>query len=175
MADPIPRATVREVAPPLLLDLRGDAADPAFVSAAAGVLGIAPPTEPNTAAEAGETSLLWLGPDEWLIVAPATASDLAPRLEAALQGLHHSVCDVSAGRVVLELAGAEARAVLESATSLDLHPRAFGPGRCAQTGLARVPAILQMIEASHRFRLYLRASFAPYIKAWLEREISEPS
>lgn len=175
MADPIPRATVREVAPPILLDLRGDAADPAFASAAARVLGIAPPTEPNTVAEVGETSLLWLGPDEWLIVAPASVSDLAQRLEAALQGMHHFVCDVSAGRVVLDIAGAEARAVLESATSLDLHPRAFGRGRCAQTGLARVPAILQMIEASHRFRIYLRASFAPYVKAWLERAIAEPS
>jgi sarcosine oxidase gamma subunit len=38
-----------------------------------------------------------------------------------------------------------------------------------------VPAILQMIEATHRFRIYVRASFAPYIKAWLERAIAEPS
>jgi len=173
MADPIPRATLRELPAPLLLNLRGDAADPTFASAVSGALGVGAPTEPNTVAVSGETSLLWLGPDEWLIVAPAAVHDLAPRLEAALQGIHHSLCDVSAGRIVLDLAGAEARAVLESATSLDLHPRVFGTGRCAQTGLARVPAILQMIEAT-RFRIYVRLSFAPYVRAWLERAMAEP-
>ena len=173
MADPIPRATLREAPPALLLNLRGEVADPAFAAAVAGVLGATPPSEPNTVAVAGETSLLWLGPDEWLIAAQGAAADLAQRLEAALERLHHSLTDVTAGRVVFDLAGAEARAVLESATSLDLHPRVFGPGRCAQTGLARVPAILQMIEPS-RFRIYVRLSFAPYVRAWLERAMAEP-
>jgi len=173
MADAIPRATLRELPPPLLLDLRGDGADPAFTSAVAGVVGAALPSEPNTVATAEGTSLFWLGPDEWLIVAPASASDLAQRLETALLPAHHSLCDVSAGRVVLDLAGPEARDILESATSLDLHPRVFGPGRCAQSGLARVPAILQMIEPT-RFRIYVRLSFAPYVRAWLERTMAEP-
>ncbi|HVM79434.1 MAG TPA: sarcosine oxidase subunit gamma family protein [Stellaceae bacterium] len=173
MADAIPRATLREPPHPLLLNLRGDAGDAAFTRAVAGVLGTAPPTEPNTVAASGEMSLLWLGPDEWLIAAPASASDLNHRLETALQGLHHSLCDVSQGRVVFDLAGPEARAVLETATSLDLHPRVFGHGRCAQTGLARVPAILQMIEPT-RFRIYVRLSFAPYVRAWLERAMAEP-
>ena len=173
MVDAIPRATLREPPHPRLLNLRGDAADAAFAAAVAGVLGTALPTEPNTVAASGETSLLWLGPDEWLIAAPAAGPDLAQQLEAALQGMHHSLCDVSSGRVVFDLAGPEARAVLESATSLDLHPRVFGHGRCAQTGLARVPAILQMIEPT-RFRIYLRLSFAPYVRAWLERAMAEP-
>jgi len=173
MADAIPRATLRELTPPLLLNLRGDAADAAFAAAVAGVLGTAPPVEPNTVAGSGETSLLWLGPDEWLIAAPASASDLLHRLEAALQGMHHSLCEMSQSRIIFDLAGPEARAVLETATSLDLHPRVFGHGRCAQTGLARVPAILQMIEAT-RFRIYVRLSFAPYVRAWLERAMAEP-
>jgi len=173
MADPIPRATLREAPPALLLSLRGEVADPAFAAAVASVLGAAPPSEPNTVAAAGETCLLWLGPDEWLAAVPGAAPDLAQRLETALERLHHSLCDVTAGRVVFDLMGAEARVVLEGATSLDLHPRVFGTLRCAQSGLARVPAILQMIEPT-RFRIYVRRSFAPYVRAWLERAMAEP-
>jgi sarcosine oxidase subunit gamma len=168
MAEP---ATIRELAPPLLLNLRGDAE--AVASAVAGVLGVAPPTEPNTVASNGEMSVLWLGPDEWLVTAPAEKADLAHRLEAALAGRHHSVIDASQGRVVLELEGAEARAVLNQGLSLDLRPGAFGPDRCAQTALARVPVILHQSDATPRFRIYVRASFAPYVTEWLKSTISE--
>jgi len=171
MAEP---TALRELPPPLLLNLRGDAGAEAFASAVAGVVGVAPPVEPNTVAASGEIAVLWLGPDEWLVTAPAaTGGALADRLGAVLSGLHHSLIDVSTGRVVLELAGTQARAVLAQSTSLDLRPRAFGPGRCAQTGLARVPVILQQIDAMPRFRIFVRASFAPYVSEWLQSTIAE--
>lgn len=171
MAEP---AALRELSPPLLLNLRGDAGLEAFASAVAGALGVAPPVEPNTVAASGEIGVLWLGPDEWLMTAPAaTGSALAERLGAALSGLHHSLIDVSAGRVVLELEGAEARAVLAQGAHIDLRPRAFGPGRCAQTALARVPVILQQIDPTPRFRIFVRRSFAPYVSEWLRSTMAE--
>lgn len=173
MADATAPATLQELPPQLLINLRGDVRDPAFTSAVAAVLGVAPPDAPNTVTASGELSLLWLGPDEWLVTAPeGTANDLAERLETALRGTHHSVCDLSAGRVVFELAGPEARAVLAQGVSLDLHPRAFEPGRCVQTVLARVPVLLHQIDPTPRFRLYVRASFAPYIAEWLKVAIA---
>lgn len=170
MAEP---TVLRELPPPLLLNLRGDAGAEAFRSAVAGVLGVAPPAEPNTVAAIGDLDILWLAPDEWLVVRPADGDGLADRLDAALAGLHHSVIDVSQGRVVLELEGAEARTVLAQAASLDLRPRAFGPGRCAQTPLARVPVILQALDAPPRVRVFVRASFAPYVTEWLRGTIAE--
>jgi sarcosine oxidase subunit gamma len=171
MAEP---AMLRELPPTLLLNLRGDPGVAAFTSAVAGVLGVAPPVEPNTVATSGEIAVLWLGPDEWLVTAPnESAGGLAVRLETALAGLHHLVVDVSAGRVVLELEGTEARAVLAQGIGLDVRPRAFGPGRCAQTGLARVPVILQQIDLAPRFRILVRASFAPYVTEWLRSTIAE--
>jgi sarcosine oxidase subunit gamma len=166
-------ATLREAPPPLLLNLRGSAGADAFASAVAGVLGVTPPTDPNTVVTGGEVSVLWLGPDEWLVAAPAARGELAERLEAALAGQHHSVVDVSQSRVVLELEGIGARAVLAQSVSLDLRPRAFGPGRCAQTALARVPIILQEIQGAPRFRVFVRASFAPYVTEWLRSTIAE--
>ena len=73
---------------------------------------------------------------------------------------------------MFELAGPEARAVLAQGVSLDLHPRVFEPGRCAQTVLARVPILLHQIDPTPRFRLFVRASFAPYIAEWLKVEIA---
>jgi len=165
--------TLHELPPPTLVNLRGDAGDPAFVAAVTAVLGMPPTSTANSVAKSGDLDLLWLGPDEWLAVAPAeTGGDLAQRLDAALQGFHHSACDVSESRVILEIAGPEARAVLAQGIGLDLHPRVFGPGRCAQTVLARVPVILQQIDDGPRFRLFVRASFAPYIEKWLKIAIS---
>jgi len=34
------------------------------------VLGVPPPTTPNTVAVSGDLAVLWLGPDEWLVIAP---------------------------------------------------------------------------------------------------------
>jgi sarcosine oxidase subunit gamma len=170
MAEP---TVLRELPPSLLLDLRGEAGAEAFQSAVAGVLGVAPPVEPSTVAASGDIEILWLGPDEWLVVTSADKSDLASRLDGALAGLHHSVIDVSQGRVVLELEGPEAWAVLAQATSLDLRPRAFRPGHCAQAPLARVPVILQQIDTAPRFRVLVRASFAPYVTEWLQGAIAE--
>jgi sarcosine oxidase subunit gamma len=166
-------ATLRELPPPLLINLRGDAGAEAFCSAVAGVLGVAPPAEPNTVATNGEFNLLWLGPDEWLITAPTDKVELADSLETALAAQHHSVIDASQGRVVLELEGAEALTVLAQGLSLDVRPRSFGPARCAQTALARVPVILQQIDPTPRFRIFVRASFAPYVTEWLQRTIAE--
>ena len=80
MVDPIPRATLREILPPVLLDLRGELADPSFVPAVSAVISVPLPAEPNTVTVSGEVSALWLGPDEWLIAATSHAADLAQRL-----------------------------------------------------------------------------------------------
>jgi len=161
---------LQEIAGLALADLRGDPGDAAFVSAVESVLGATPPSAPNTVAVAGAASLLWLAPDQWLAVG---TGDLASRLTAVLGTLHHLVCDVSAGRRVLELAGPAARTVLSKGMSLDLHPRAFKPGQCAQSALARVPVLLHQLDESPRYRLYLRRSFAPYILAWLNAAMRE--
>jgi sarcosine oxidase subunit gamma len=166
-------ATLRELPPPLLLNLRGDAGAEAFGLAVASVLGIAPPIEPSTVATIGEIGVLWLGPDEWLVTAPVEKGELAVQLEAALAGMHCSLIDVSHGRVVLDLEGIHARTVLAQAMSLDLRPRVFGPGRCAQTPLARIPVILQQIDTTPRLRIFVRASFAPYVTEWLQSTIAE--
>jgi sarcosine oxidase subunit gamma len=153
------------------VDLRLDPRNAGAVAAAEGALGGLPlPTDPNTVTTAGDIAALWLGPDEWLVVAPAGhETALEAGLRDALGPAHHSVVVVSANRVVLELCGPRAREILEAGCSIDLHPRAFGPGRCAQTLLARANVILWQLTdgAEPAYRLFVRPSFAAYLVAWI--------
>lgn len=126
----------------------------------ASALGL--PIEPNTIAVRNGREALWLGPDEWLVVSdPGTADAVVDELEAALAAVHHSVVDVSANRTVLELAGANRHDLLSVACPIDLHPRSWGDGRCAQTVFGGAPVLLQ--ERSRTTRVFVRPSFVSYV------------
>ncbi len=153
------------------LNLRGDPGDAAFLEGARGVLGLDLPVEPNTVAGSGALTACWLGPDEWLLMVPdeAAGGALAGRLREALAGQHASVTEVSGGQTVIVLSGPRVREVLAKGCVIDLHPRVFGVGRCAQTHLAKSPAMIRPVsEEPPRFEVVVRRSFADYLWSWLE-------
>ena len=125
------------------------------------------PLQPNTTWEDGSRAALWLGPDEWLILGPPGDGDaILSELESALADAVHSVVDVSANRVALEISGPGAEELLSNGCSLDLDPRGgWIAGRCAQTLLARVPVILH--ERVDTTGVLVRPSFADYLMDWL--------
>ncbi|MEE9301860.1 MAG: sarcosine oxidase subunit gamma family protein, partial [Alphaproteobacteria bacterium] len=157
---------LRELSPRTHIDLRGEVADPAFAGTVESALRLTLPRTPNRVAEAGGLLALWLGPDEWLLVGPE-ASDLEARLRSALSGQHVAITDVSANRTVLELGGPKAREVLNKGCPLDLDPRVFGPGQCAQSILARAQLLLHQRDIEPTYHLYVRGSFAFYAASWL--------
>jgi len=130
--------SIREIPFASQVNLRGNAADPAFATAVRVATGCHLPASGNTWSGDLNCAALWLGPDEWLIVGPEGKSeDLCSGLREGLAGLHHSVVDLSANRTIIEIAGADARTVLAKGCPLDLHASAFGPGQCAQSLLAK--------------------------------------
>lgn len=160
-------AELRELPRPAQVGLRGNPENPAFVSACEAALGVSPPTAANTVASAGERDVLWLGPDEWLIVdTPGKEAEIVSRLRSALAGTHHAAIDLSGSRTVLELSGRDAAQILAQAATLDFHLRAFAVGACAQTNIARTQGIIQRI-GEQRFRVFVRVSFARYLGEWL--------
>ena len=155
------------------IDLRGDPHDRAFMAAAGRVLDLLLPTEPSTSAVKDQISALWLGPDQWLLTCPTQdAPGLIEMLRAALADVHSAITDVSDGRVAFRVAGPSARDVLAKGTPLDLHPRAFGPGSCAQSLLAKASVLIHLVddepERGPSFDVYVARSFAHYLWTWLE-------
>ena len=152
------------------LDVRLAPDDAAARQAVESVIGPLP-IEPNTVHGGADAAVLWLGPDEWLVVGPP---DGEAALEAQLRSaigdvLGVAIVDVSANRTTLELRDPRARELLEFGCPIELHPRAFGPGRCAQTLLARANVVIWFVadEPEPVYRLLVRPSFAVYVAAWL--------
>lgn len=165
---------LREVAFLAQVDLRADVADADAMARIAAALGSPLPTQPNTTAGGGPWSALWLGPDEWLVVGPEGDELRIERaLRDALAGAHGSVVDVSANRTTLELRGPLAREVLAKGCALDLHPRRFRAGDCAQTALARAQIVLRQVDDEPAYWILVRCSFAPYLVEWLIDAMAE--
>jgi sarcosine oxidase, subunit gamma len=143
--------------------VRGEAA-----ARAASALGLESPPGPNRIAAARGTDCFWLGPEEWLVVGAATErASLRQVLERAVGPDDGAVVDLSSARVTIDLSGPSARDVLSTCCALDLHPRAFGPGRCAQTLVGKAPVLLAFGDERPMFRVYVRPSFAGYVVGWL--------
>ena len=149
------------------INLRGRASDDGFLQVVERELGQALPVEPNTFS-AGEHRVCWLGPDEWLLVTPvAGAADLAQRLDSALSSSHAAVNDISGGQVALLLEGPGCRDLLARGCTLDLHPRVFQVGDCAQSGLAKANVCIALVDDTPAFMVVVRRSFSDYLCRWL--------
>jgi sarcosine oxidase subunit gamma len=159
------------------------------VAAAAGVA--LPDGHGQVTASPGGTAVLWVGPDEFLLVGPEGAgpaevgpagaglrgsgdddAGTAAGLARALGAEPGQAVDLSANRTTLELSGPSARAVLEKGCPIDLHPRAFGPGTAVATTLGPVQVLLWQ-TAEQVYRVLPRASFADYTARWLLDAMTE--
>jgi sarcosine oxidase subunit gamma len=171
----LPGELLREVPFLAQIDIRVAPTDGAASEALASVVGPLP-LDPNTFTGGADGSVLWLGPDEWLVVGPPVSEGaLESQLRLALgeAAARVAIVDVSANRTTLELRGPNARAALESGCSIDVHPRAFGPGRCAQTLLGRAGVIIQQLTDEPLYRIFVRPSFAIYVATWLKDALEQ--
>ncbi len=136
-------------------------------------LGAPLPRQCGHTTASGAHTVLWLGPDEWLVLSQAEMTAVAAELREALGADPGSVVDVSANRTTLELSGPAARQVLEKGCPLDLHPRAFGPGQAVSTTVGPVAVLLWQVDKVPTYRLFPRSSFADYLARWLIDAMSE--
>lgn len=163
-----------EIRPQLdYINLRGDPADGAFLSAVRDALNQGLPIDANTMT-CGAVTVYWLGPGEWLLTtADGRGMDLAESLETALDDIHASVNSLSGGYIAMRIRGNECAALLAKGCTLDLHPRAFSAGDCAQTGLGKANVLLAKVDDQPTVDLFVRRSFAEYVALWLQHAGAE--
>ncbi len=146
---------IRLAEPAIRLVVRADTAAAANIGMAIGVLlG----TAPCRAVVVRERTALWLGPDEWLVLAPETESAPAQQALAALG----SIVDVSHGYVGIEVRGPRAAWCINAFNALDLDPHGFPVGACTRTLFGKVGIVLWRAEAEV-FRIEAARSHAPYV------------
>ena len=153
---------------PLLgyVSLRGQSSEHAFAEAVVRIVGVALPTTPCTFAISGLAKILWISPDEWLIVCPrARLNGLLGEFSKALKNVKHQVADNSGGYTQVYVHGQNARDLLSHTSVYDLE--ALAPGRVVGTTFGK--SSLYMHRHLDGYCLLLRRSFADYIWRYLVR------
>jgi heterotetrameric sarcosine oxidase gamma subunit len=129
--------------------------------------GLDLPKEPMSSSVADEAALLWLGPDEWMLVTPPDdAGAMAAKLAEALASKHHQLVDVGDYYTAIDVHGLKARDLLMKLTVLDIYPRAFAAGQVTGTNFGHANATLWLvsdIDGDATFRLFVRWSHADYL------------
>lgn len=157
--------TVKEAAPCGKVTIRGEGG--AVSAALQSVTALTCDMQANTFSHNAEYALYWLGPDEWLVYCNDTNSvELAEKLIDTLPQGESAVVDVSDYYTVIQVAGTKARAALASGTPLDIHPRVFKPGQCAQTRFGNA-SILLSCQSEDTYDVQIRWSFAEYVWKYL--------
>jgi sarcosine oxidase, subunit gamma len=160
--------TLRRLPPAARFILQGER--PAR-EAAGRAFGLALPENACQARTDAGRAALWLGPGEQLLLAQASeARRIQADLDLALQGLAHSLVDVSQRQVALLVSGPRARDILASGCPLDLDPGAFPVGMCARTLFARAEVVLWR-HGAEEYHLEVARSFSDYVLEWM-REVN---
>ena len=167
-----PRAvSVREVPFRTMIGIRvvpGTAAAEQLETAIGAVL----PRSCGEVAVGRSGSVLWLSPDEFLVVSEVEPAELSRSLTVALSGEPGSVTDLSANRTTFALSGPSARAVLAKGCPLDLHARSFATGSAYVTAIGSVPVILRK-TGDQSYEILPRSSFADFLGRWLLDAMAE--
>ena len=128
------------------------------VEAISGALGVILPVKPKTSVSAFGRTAMWLGPDEWLVIA-----DLGTDLTQALQNsdVLHSATDVSHRNTAILVSGPGAAAAINAGCPQDLSLSGFPVGACSRTLFGKVEIVL-LRTAEDAFRVEVWRSFSDY-------------
>lgn len=157
--------TLAEITIAAAWNVQGNPERPTLVEKAERLFDIVLPLAPNTMTRSATRTALWLAPKSWLLVASANAGQPMPlgdfaSCRDALNAAGGALFDVSASRVAFGVGGMQAGSVLAKSCPLDLHPRSFPTGVCAQSVLGRVNALIYKREETREFVVIVARSFA---------------
>jgi sarcosine oxidase subunit gamma len=154
------KVTVAVLPPAERVGLRAPAASVAALSKA---LGVKLPQRPKSSASEGRRHVLWLGPDEWLVLDEG-GNPLADLAEVKAL---HSAADVSHRNVGIAASGAAVEATLSAGCPQDLTLSAFPVGACSRTLMGKVEIVL-LRTAEDAFRVECWRSFSDYVFDFLD-------
>ena len=123
------------------INLRLDPNNNVYMSSCGKILGAVLPTKPNTYVQNEKVKIIWLGPDEWIVINDKE-NELFIKLKNELGDLEASVTDVSENRTIIRLSGNKIMTLLSKFLVLDLEKNLGNQLSCAQTFFVKVPILL---------------------------------
>ena len=145
------------------INLRLDPNDKDCVSSCSKILGTMLPTKANTYSTiAINEKVIWLGPNEWLIVSD---DDVFLKLLNEIGDLEASVTDVSENRTIIRISGRYVNVLLSKFLVLDLEKNLSTVSSCAQTLFVKVPVLLvrNHYDGTPEIDIFTNRSHANYI------------
>lgn len=164
---------VAETGPHGMITLRGKLDDPAIAAALTKATGL-PIPEPRRITTDGTRTLVWMSPDETLILTPRTdRAAVQTALTEALGQAHALVADMSDARAVFQLTGDDAhiREVIARLAPVDMDR--FEVSEARRTRLAQIAAAIWM-PAEGEVSLVCFRSVAQYAFDLLSEAAASP-
>ena len=147
------------------INLRIDPNNNDYMSSCGKILSATLPTNPNTYVKNEKLKIIWLGPDEWMIISNQE-KELFIKLKNKLEDLESSVTDVSENRTIIRLSGKKIFTLLSKYLVLDMEKSLGTQSSCAQTLFVKVPILLVRNEDNDQIPvidIFINRSHANYI------------
>lgn len=175
MAD-APIASIFDVEPPnahaFLVERRNCAArfilrGTLSLKAAGLAFGTTIPNDAQRAVRHDRRAALWLGPDEWLLLAgDGDPALLQAHLETAIGPAPHALVEVTHRQQAVIVSGTAVEQALNVAVPLDLSLAAFPVDRCTRTIFEKIEIVLWR-RSEQCFHIETGRSFMPYLREYL--------
>ena len=147
------------------INLRLNPNNKVYISSCGKILGAVLPTKPNTYVQNEKVKIIWLGPDEWIIINDQE-NKLFIKLKNELGDLEASVTNISENRTIIRLSGKKIITLLSKFLVLDLEKNLGTQSSCAQTLFVKVPILLVRNDDNNQIPviyIFTNRSHAKYI------------
>ena len=150
------------------INLRGDPDDKNFMLSAGKALNAILPTKANTYTNNESLKIIWLGPNEWLIIDEKedNKQDLYSKLENSIGSQNASVTNVSENRTIIRMMGTKLFILLAKFLTLDLDNSLANSSSVAQTLFIKVPVLLlrhHKNKQEQKIDIYTNRSHTNYV------------
>ena len=159
--------TIEELSLSGKINIRGKSSDKEFMKNIGSALNLVLPIEPNVRIFNNNISIMWLGPNEWLVVTPENEKDgIISLLKSNLNPQKTAITDVSFNRTILRLEGEKVFTLLSKFLVANLEKILKTNFSVAQTIFIKIPVLFvrnNTDEEPTSLDLHLNRSHTKYV------------
>ena len=159
--------TIEELSLSGKINIRGKSSDKEFMKNIGSALNLVLPIEPNVRIFNNNISIMWLGPNEWLVITPENEKDgIISLLKSNLNPQKTAITDVSFNRTILRLEGEKVFTLLSKFLVANLETILRTNFSVAQTIFIKIPVLFvrnNTDEEPTSLDLHLNRSHTKYV------------